>query len=205
MSHLKDLDIVRTGVRVWTRREAARFLLACAASGGFAWATASHPVWKHFANEGLMEAAEAAANGANLHFLSAAQFESLAFLAEAIVPGSSKAKSAEFIDLLLSVEEEKNQDKFVRSLSQLDAESTKRFGKKLAAIAPADLNGLLVDASSQPKADEKTESLRNAFENLKQWISGAYYSSEIGMRELGWTADRVFSEFPGCTHSDHNS
>jgi len=38
------------------------------------------------------------------------------------------------------------------------------------------------------------------FENLKGWISGAYYSSEMGMRELGWTEDRVFGSFPGCEH-----
>ena len=29
---------------------------------------------------------------------------------------------------------------------------------------------------------------------------GAYYSSEIGMRELGWTENRFFASFPGCTH-----
>jgi len=43
------------------------------------------------------------------------------------------------------------------------------------------------------------------FEDLKGWAVGAYYSSEIGMRELGWTPDRVFSTFPTCTHAESHS
>lgn len=39
-------------------------------------------------------------------------------------------------------------------------------------------------------------------QNLKGWISGAYYSYEAGMRELGWTADYAFAAFPGCAHPE---
>ncbi len=38
------------------------------------------------------------------------------------------------------------------------------------------------------------------FQNLKGWIAGAYYSSEPGMRELGWTGNVFLAELPGCTH-----
>ena len=44
--------------------------------------------------------------------------------------------------------------------------------------------------------------LRDHFDNLKGWISGAYYSSEVGMRELGWTGQVMFESFPGCEHPD---
>lgn len=152
-----------------------------------------------------MGIAETSAKDAHFRFLSSSQFETLSFLAEAIVPGSSKARAADFIDLLLSVEKEKNRREFADSLSAFEAESAKRYGKKVAAVSPADLNEMLKDASSRRETDGKMPPLGAAFANLKEWISGAYYSSEIGMRELGWTPDRVFSEFPGCTHSDHNS
>ena len=49
-------------------------------------------------------------------------------------------------------------------------------------------------------ADAKTSALRGHFENLKDWIAGAYYSSETGMRELGWTGNVLHRELPGCTH-----
>jgi len=68
----------------------------------------------------------------------------------------------------------------------------------------------LTDASSRPNnaktrdtgAEKKESELYSHFENLKSWISGAYYSSEVGMRELGWTGDYVFEAFPGCAHPD---
>jgi len=202
MNPMKGLQIFENRVRGLTRREAARQLVAFMASGTFAWASGSHPIWKHLANEELMEGLEAEAIVRGLRFLSESQFESLARLSEAIVPGASNAQAAEFIDLLLNVETAKEQKEFGDSLLSFETESVKRYGKKLAAVAPAELNQLLNDACSEPKTDKYKQSLRNAFENLKEWISGAYYSSEVGMRELGWTPDRVFSEFPGCMHTE---
>jgi hypothetical protein len=38
------------------------------------------------------------------------------------------------------------------------------------------------------------------FQNLKDWIAGAYYSSEPGMRELGWDGNMIHQELPRCTH-----
>src|SRR5436309_820306 len=69
---------------------------------------------------------------------------------------------------------------------------------------------LLTDAAATPakenpdgaEAGEKRGGLHEHFEDLKGWVSGAYYSSEMGMRELGWTADRVFASFQGCEHPE---
>jgi hypothetical protein len=44
--------------------------------------------------------------------------------------------------------------------------------------------------------------LRDRFELLKDRIASAYYSSEKGMKELGWTGQMVHPSFPGCTHPD---
>jgi len=204
MNTTKDLQIIPDEVRRLPRREAARQLLVCVASGTLAWASSSHPIWKHLANENLMEESETDSN-IKMRFLSTSQFESLARLSEAIIPGANKAHAAEFVDLLLSVEAVKEQRQFGDSLSAFETESKKRYGRKLAVIAPAELNHLLTDACAESKNDKDAESLRTAFEDLKEWISGAYYSSEIGMRELGWVPDRVFSEFPGCTHAENHS
>lgn len=147
-----------------------------------------------------MDRAEKAAAQRKLLFLNVQQFESLSALSEAIVPGSGKADVANFIDLLLSVEEEKHQKEFVSSFAAIGAESKKKYGKSFSVLSAAQRNELLT-AASVPSQTEQTETtLSAAFENLKEWISGAYYSSEIGMRELGWTPGRVFAEFPGCSH-----
>jgi hypothetical protein len=40
---------------------------------------------------------------------------------------------------------------------------------------------------------------------LKAWIVGAYYSSEQGMRELGWNGNYAFESYPSCDHGDGHS
>ena len=209
MNKKDDLTIIERGLNVRreiSRREAARRLLAGVAAGAALPLVASgHPIWKHFADFELMDRAEAVVGDNKLRFLNTAQFEALASLAETIVPGSSEARAAAFIDLLLSVEEKKHQMEFVSSLIALETEAGKKFGRKIAAISSAEKNELLTYVSSLQKTKPSEESLRKAFENLKEWISGAYYSSEMGMRDLGWTPDRVFAEFPGCSHDAAHS
>lgn len=204
MSHEKELRVIEEGPRTHygiSRREAARRLLAGIGAGAaLPWNATGHPIWKHLEDAALMERAEGMATEAKLHFLSPEQFESLAAFAEVIVPGSGKAKVAEFVDLLLSVDKEKHQREFVSSLAALESESVKRYGKKFAGISPAQQNELLTYVSTLQKGEQNGSPFRQAFDNVKEWVSGAYYSSEIGMRELGWTPDRVFPEFPGCTH-----
>ena len=56
-------------------------------------------------------------------------------------------------------------------------------------------DALLREAST---ADAKTSAMRGHFQNLKDWIAGAYYSSETGMRELGWTATCSSRSCPGA-------
>ena len=72
-----------------------------------------------------------------------------------------------------------------------------KHGKAWIGITPSEQDALLRDAST---ADAKTSAMRGHFQNLKDWIAGAYYSSEDGMRELGWTGNVFHQELPGCTH-----
>jgi len=183
-----------------TRREMVRRLLAGAGAGAtLPLVSASHPIYEHLANGAVFEKAERldAVDWKPL-FLSAQQEETLASLAEAVVPGSRKAQSDRFIDLLLSADTAAHQKNFADSLAAFETESQKRFGKRFPALNADEQNALLKNAST---GEEKSD-LRKHFEHLKGWISGAYYSSEQGMRELGWTEDRVFERFPGCEHPE---
>ena len=42
-------------------------------------------------------------------------------------------------------------------------------------------------------------SMREHFENIKRWVGDAYYSSEAGMKELGWIGRSLLSKFPGIS------
>jgi hypothetical protein len=183
------------------RRAALQTLLGGVATGLAlpSSALAQHPVHAHLTNPGAIENAQQKASVAAYtpEFLDAHQAKTLEAVAEAIVPGSTAARVAPFVDQLLAVESVPNQRAFVGSLGAFDMAAIKSHGKAWLAITSSDQDAILRDAST---ADAKTSAMRGHFENLKQWIAGAYYSSEPGMRELGWTGNVVHAELPGCTH-----
>jgi hypothetical protein len=207
MAQDAELQVIQSGGGLLTRRELVRRLLA---GVGAAWplVAASHPIYEHLTNEVIFEEAEKlGAAEWKPAFLSAQQDEMLVALAEAIVPGSKNALVDRFMDFLLSVDTEKHKKDFVDSLAAFEAESQKRFGKNFPALDANQQNGLLTDAARPAKKEsaggtEKENGLHEHFENLKGWVSGAYYSSEAGMRELGWTGDYVFEKYPGCEHPE---
>jgi hypothetical protein len=191
-----------------TRRQMVRRLLA---GMGAAWplVAASHPIHEILKNDAVLDGAEklGAAEWKPV-FLSAEQDECLIALAEGIVPGSTKAQVNRFLDLLLSVDMDRHKKEFVAALAAFEAESQKRFGKGFPSLDDRQQNMLLTDAvvparkNAASSAGKENPGLHDHFENLKGWVSGAYYSSEMGMRELGWTEDRVFASFPGCEHPE---
>jgi hypothetical protein len=205
------------------RRQMVRRLLG---SAGAAFALpgvgSAHPVHKHLRDAATLAEADAKVADAawTSQFLDAHQNETLIVLAERIVPGSTRAQVNRFIDLLLSVDTVENQKRFINSLSAMDARALARFQHPFKALSEAEQNELLTEASSagpsqEPDkdwswsavpmnraAEQQPLTLRDHFDHLKGWISGAYYSSEIGMRELGWTPDVFFESFPGCEHPE---
>lgn len=209
------------------RREAAQRLLA-GAGGAFVvpGLADGHPMHAHLADAARVQEADTKAGAADWapEFLDAQQNETLIVLAERMIPGSSKAQVNRFIDLLLTVDTQDSQKKFLASMGAIEGESRNRFGHPFQALAEDQQNKILDVASTEkpgnPAADDNYSwfavpsngpgkpirvTLRDHFDNLKGWISGAYYSSEVGMRELGWTGQVMFESFPGCEHPDGHS
>lgn len=221
MADEKNLVVIEgaaTGGAWLTRRAMVQRLLA-GISAGAAWplAASSHPVFELLKSDALLHNEAAFDRAEQLGqakwkpaFLTLRQNDLLTTLAESIVPGSARAHVSRFIDLLLSVDKPENQGKFVESLTAMDAEAQKRFKKSFPTLDEEQKNALLTDASAKPKTanapgmepEKKQSALYAHFENLKGWISGAYYSSEEGMRELGWKGDYAFAAFPGCAHPE---
>jgi hypothetical protein len=160
--------------------------------------SAQHPIHTHLASPSAIENAHqrASGSGPTPEFLDPHQAKTLDALAEAIVPGSIAARVAAFLDGLLAVESPANQRAFLGALGAFDMAAIKQHRKAWFAITPADQDAILRDASTA----DVTSAMRAHFENLKGWIAGAYYSSEAGMRELGWTGNVFHPELPGCTH-----
>lgn len=150
-------------------------------------------------------------------FLDPHQLDTIASLAEAIMPGSTAAGVAPFVDRLLAADTPDRQRDFLAALGAIQAESASRFAKPWLALEPAQRTELLAAASTgkpsreprywtpgqpvlAPEPPPAPPTLRDRFDLLKERIATAYYSSEAGMKELGWTGQMIHEAFPGCTH-----
>lgn len=161
--------------------------------------------------------ATASPSAAPAGFLDAHQLETLASLAEAIVPGSSEAGVAGFVDQVLAADSQEEQVRFLAALGAIHAESLTRFGRPWLSLDAAQKTVLLTAASTGPSSrtprywtpgepvlaarpERRPPTLRDRFDLVKRRVAEAYYSSEKGMKELGFTGQMVHGEFPGCTH-----
>ena len=178
-----------------SRREAMQKLLAAIAAGGVAPAIAgAHPIGlirRMAANDLALENAEDLLGAAEWKpiFLSGKQSELLLAVSETMVPGATGAQVDRFIDLLLSVDTADNQKAFLSSLTAADDLSRGEFQHGFAELNAGDREKALTSLS---------QSHKEAFANLKEWIVGAYYSSEQGMKELGWDGNFAFDKYPAC-------
>lgn len=150
------------------------------------------------------------------------QNETFTVLAERIIPGSTGAEVNQFVDLLLSVKSLEAQKQFLNSLSAFDAYSLEKYQRPFKDLTEDQQNQILTTAStmkpggefsgfrrrhvlgprSQASTESQTLTLRDHFENLKRWVSEAYFSSEAGMKSMGWTGQVFFSSFPNCKQSE---
>jgi len=154
-------------------------------------------------------------------FLSSQQIETLVVLAERIIPGSSTAEVSRFIDLALSVEIPVTQEQFLRALAAFEGEALARHRSAFRELTEAQQNEILTAAANSPLTEQgkirsgdwvssaargytapELVTLGDYLDFLKGWIAGAYYTSEIGMKELGWTGNAVYEDFPGCQHPE---
>jgi hypothetical protein len=205
----ENLPFRRRGL---TRREWGRRMMAGAAAGIAAPALRE----ARGAMAALPEAP--AAEESTPSFFDVPQNETLIALAERIVPGSTGAHVNRFLDAAVSADTQEGQKKFVSSLNALEGESLHRFSASFKDLSASQQDEVLTAAStaqpSSPTLDTVAEgisgkqpavpSLRDYFENLKDWISMAYYSSEAGMKELGWTGENFFESLPACEHDSHS-
>jgi len=225
MENKPELRILNTGAaprRGINRREVIERLLGGAGAGLVVPGVATaHPMHKHLMSEATLAEADAKAAAAEWspEFLDPHQNETLIVLAERIIPGSTQAQVNRFIDLLLSVDTQENQKKFLASLSAFEAEGLNRYQHPFKDLTEEQQNQILTAASTEksgqpegsgdwswfavPKeAGEHRVTLRDHFENMKGWVRDAYYSSEVGMKELGWTGQVAWDSFPGCQHPE---
>lgn len=154
------------------------------------------------------QAASAPATG--LKFFTAAQHHTVDVLSELIIPtdalspGASAAKVADFIDLLVSGVVDVEQAVWRDGLTALDAAATGSFGRPFAGSTPEQQVTLLTEISKNEA--NPTTALEQLFVSAKERTIQGFYTSEIGIhKELGYRGNQFLNEFVGCTHPEHGA
>jgi hypothetical protein len=184
-----------------------------------------HPLVQHAHHVGRIEEAQARASDPDPapEFLDGWAFGMLETLGEAIVPGAHGAGCAVFIDRLLTVGTREERQAVLSALGAVDAAARERFGTPWSALSGEQQTELLTVASTAEPGREETSwtpgtpvsehlarvgsadariTLRDRFDLLKGWVVGAYYTSEAGLRELGYEGPVFADSFPGCPHPE---
>ncbi len=141
-------------------------------------------------------------------------------ISDRMLPGSGAARVNRVIDLLMTVEIDENRKLLTAALTAIDGRATSQFHSGIAKLSPSQIDEVLSFCAEQEpphaehdddapgwKLNERTPltgspNLRDHFENLKGWIVATYYSSEAGLRELGWNDDFYFEAPEECKHAD---
>jgi gluconate 2-dehydrogenase gamma chain len=146
-------------------------------------------------------------------FLDDHQNETLIILSDLIIPatdtpGAKEALVNRFIDLVLAAETHDRQRSFLDSVGFLDGESMRRYKSAFRYLKRDEQDDLLHSLAYPRAASGWTGEAAGPdvghahFEKLKQHIAGAYYSSQIGQRELGWDGAFAHGPYQGCEHSE---
>lgn len=122
-------------------------------------------------------------------FLDQHAFDTLTSLAEQVVPGSRAAEVPAFLDWLLAVESTETQKRFMQALGAFEREARAAHGAPWKALTEEQAMALLAKVSAQPSSDPS----RLAFDSLKGAVADSYFSTEAGMKELGWDGSVTFA------------
>ena len=151
------------------------------------------------------------------------EFETVEILTEMIIPtddkpGAKEAQVANYIDFVVfsAAEFEPSlQREWNEGLAWLDRESTRLHGKSFRELAASDREKLMLDMSL-PERDSTSRRSQIAateahpgfgfYRLVKEMTVDGFYSSRVGLIDVLEYKGRTFlSEFPGCTHPEHQT
>ncbi len=143
-----------------------------------------------------------------LQFFTPAQNELLDRLTEIIIPaddhspGAHAAQVSYFIDLMAANSRKEVQEQWIAGLKAVDTEAQRRFQKPFLKCTAQEHDQIVATMAA---AEEKPSTqIDHFFVRLKLMTIDGYYSSAIGIhQDLGYKGNTALTEFPGCTHPEH--
>jgi len=169
------------------RRAVLQSLVTGVGATVFASSASAASAHVHHAAASAAQPAEAAA-ASRLLFLDQHAFDTLQLLSEQIMPGARAAQVPEFLDRLLAVESTTTQKRFMQAIGAFERDAREAHGKPWKALSSDEATAVLTKISALPDGDET----RGHFDAIKRAVAETYYSTEAGMKELGWQGAVAF-------------
>jgi gluconate 2-dehydrogenase gamma chain len=153
----------------------------------------------------LAEKATAASGAYTPRFFSSQQYDTLRALCQLIIPGEEETGGAieagapEFLDLLTS-ENKDFQLQLGGGIMWLDAACRARYGKAFLECTGFRQREIL-DLIAFRKNADKDARLKPGIEFfafLRKGTADGFFTSEIGIKYLGYIGNTYLTEFPGC-------
>lgn len=142
--------------------------------------------------------------------LTPAQNATVTLLSERIIPqtdtpGARAAKVNEFIDAVLAEAPAAQRDAFISGLAWVDARSTRDFSVPFVKATVAQQSALLTAMAAPEALSGADQDGAAFFLAIKAMTLTGFYTSEIGLKELGDDGQLFFAAFQGCTHPEHQA
>jgi hypothetical protein len=151
------------------------------------------------------------------------QRAALASLAEMLVPGATAAGVVPLIDRTAALDSQPRQRLLLNAIGAFEHVARSERGGRWVDLDEPDRLAILQSASTAapavrkppawtrgmpiavPTSEHAPATIRDHFTYLRTLVADAYFSTEPGMRELGWTGRTIWTALPGCDHpeADH--
>jgi len=136
-------------------------------------------------------------------FFTPHEWRTVRILADLVIPADDRSGSAsdagvpEFLDFML-IERESMQTSMRGGLRWLDAEGVERFGAPFADLDPANRTAILDDIAWPARAKSEMSQGVTFFNFFRDLTAAGFFSSRIGVEDLGYLGNRAVSEWNGC-------
>ena len=137
--------------------------------------------------------------------LNAPQRRTLTSLCDLIIPGDDRSPGAgavgvpDFIDEWISAPypaQQIDRPLVLGGLKWLEAESRRRFKTDFADLTPAQQTRIADEICWLSKSKSKDRAAAQSFAVLRRLISGGYYTTPAGMKDIGFVGNVALMSFP---------
>jgi gluconate 2-dehydrogenase gamma chain len=186
------------------RRETLKLLGAAPAAAAvvFTWTAEEATAAAQQAQEARAQAAAGTKPYAP-RFLTAHEYATVAALGDLIIPRDGRSGSAsdagapEFIDYIIA-EQPDRQTAMRGGLRWLDTECLARSARAFVACSDAERRNVLDDIAWPRKARPELSHGVQFFNTLRDLVATAFWSSKIGVADLGYMGNRPVAEWTGA-------